>query len=704
MATRVYLADLRYNSSGVLANDAMPLGIAYMKSVMDRDLPEVESQVFAYPDRLLAALRTTPPDVLMFTNYVWNESLGHFLAARVKEMRPETLIVMGGPNLPLEPERQIAYLRAHPELDIYALGEGDFLATELVRRFLDAGKSIERMADKDLPSCVYRRGGEVLRQPIWDRHKELNDLPSPWLTGVQDKFFDGRLAPMIETNRGCPFTCTFCVEGTRYHTKVHNFSKERVREEIMYIGRRIRELSPEIRAIYITDSNYGMFERDVEISEWLGEARKLYGWPTFIDATTGKNRPDRVIRSLEKTSGALVLYQAVQSLDERVLKNIKRQNIKLQAYEQLRIHLSGRGMRSGSDLILGLPGESLQSHLHAIEQLIDTGVVQMHNFQAMMLRGSEMEMEQSRAEFQFQTRFRGLPRNHAEFEGRRVLETEEIVIATADLPYEDYLTARKYHLVCSVFWSEGRFESAADFAGKFGVKRWEWLRAMLPAMENSRGPVRQLLDDFVGETKDELFPSREACVEFYTQPGNFERLANGEIGDNLIYKYRSLSNFAYWPEICETAMRGTLEMLIAKGALDEVPDLEHFWSDYRKYVELRHTSGTTAKDILQPARGTFAYDIDSWVQAGMPTNPLPFRLPVPQEFEFRLTEESEEELRAALSVWPTTTRGLARILLRLRTCWQIRQAVRCVPDVDFPAMATIETSQMLDGSAAQSDD
>ena len=60
MSTRVYLADLRHNYSGMLANDCMPLGVGYMKAVIDRDLPEAEARLFAYPDKLLAALETQP--------------------------------------------------------------------------------------------------------------------------------------------------------------------------------------------------------------------------------------------------------------------------------------------------------------------------------------------------------------------------------------------------------------------------------------------------------------------------------------------------------------------------------------------------------------------------------------------------------------------------------------------------------------------
>ncbi len=672
MNTTVYLADLRYNS-GVLANDAMPLGVSYMKAVMDRDLPEVRSRVFAYPDRLLAALRSEPPDGLMLSNYMWNELLGQHFAKIAKQIRPDMLVLMGGPNISLEPERQIAFFSTVPQLDVYVLGEGDFLATEMVRRFLNAGKSIKKMREGDLPSCLYRRpDGEVVRQPAWDRHNELDEIPSPWLTGVQDGFFDGKLAPLIETNRGCPFSCTFCVEGTRYHTKIHNFTKERVREEIMYIGRRIMQVSPQMRVLYIADSNYGMFERDAEISGYLGQAQKLFGWPTFIDATTGKNRPERIIKSLEQTSGALVLYQAVQSMDENVLRNVKRQNIKLEAYEQLQVHLRGRGMRSGSDMILGLPGESLQSHLGGIERLIDTGVTQMHNFQAMMLKGSEMETQESRDMFQFKTAYRLLPKNFDVFDDIKVMEVEEIVVCTATLPFEDYITARKYHLVCSTLWNDGWFEVPVAYAARFGAKRSEWLHAMLAAMEKETGAVRQLLQDFVYETVHELFPTREACVAYYCQPQNFERLQRGEIGDNLMYKYRAIASFYLWPEICAMAMNATKELLVQRGAREIVPNFDVFWAAFARYTELKHAHGRDAGQILAPVQDEMGYNLPEWVKAGVPQDPSPYQLPQRETFEFRLSDEGARELQAALTVWPTTTKGLSKVVVRLRTGWQVR--------------------------------
>ena len=85
---KVYLGDLRYDYSGILANDCMPLGIAYMKAVMDReDLDrEIDSRLFVYPDRLADAIRREPPDVLMLSNYVWNEALSLYFVRLAKQV------------------------------------------------------------------------------------------------------------------------------------------------------------------------------------------------------------------------------------------------------------------------------------------------------------------------------------------------------------------------------------------------------------------------------------------------------------------------------------------------------------------------------------------------------------------------------------------------------------------------------------------
>jgi radical SAM superfamily enzyme YgiQ (UPF0313 family) len=677
MSASVYLADLRYNYSGALANDCMPLGVAYMKAVMDRDLPDVRSRLFVYPDRLIDAIKHAPPAVLMLTNYCWNERLSLHLARLAKKLRPDTLTVLGGPNIPIEEERQVAYVAAHPQIDVYVRGEGDFLAAEIVRKFLDAGGSLARLGRDEVPSSVYRRpDGTVHLTPMWARQGAIDEIPSPWLTGIQDEFFDGKLAPIIETNRGCPFSCTFCVQGINWYTKVHYFDKDRIKEEIEYIARRITQLSPSQGTLRIADSNYGMFERDVELSAHIGKMMKLYGYPKFIDATTGKNRPDRIIRSVEQASGALVVYQAVQSLDENVLKRIKRQNIQLKAYEQMHVLMRGRGLRSNSDLILCLPGETLETHLNGCRQLLDAGTHQVTNFQLMMLKGSELETLESRRECAFESRFRVLPKNFGMYDGEKVFDIEEIVVSTDTISFDDYVQARKYALASAAFWHDNVFEDVFQFAQLRGLKRSQFWDALVPAMENATGPVREYLDGFVAETIGELFPSQEACVEFYSRDENFARLMDSDIGDNLMHKYRAMASFYIWPDICQTAMDTMKRLLVDRHIDREIADFDEFWSNFHRYVACKHAYGRSVEEILAPRRAVLSYDLDRWTGDGMPADLLPYRLPQPAEFTFRLSDEARQALAAALEVWTPTLKGLAKMVTRIKVVWQVHECER----------------------------
>ncbi len=676
---KIYLGDLRYDYSGTLANDCMPLGVAYMKAVIDREDTDrdFDARLFVYPMKLAEAIRREPPDVLMLTNYVWNEQLSHYFFRLAKAANPNVLTVMGGPNISLEPERQRAYLERHPHLDLYVLGEGDFLAYEIVRSFHTFGLSHDKLTEAGIASSVMRMpDGTALYRELMPRHSVVAEIPSPFLAGTQDEFFDGRLAPMIETNRGCPFTCTFCVQGTRYYTKGHNSPVDRIKEEILYIARRIKQYSPNMGTLRIADSNYGMFERDIEISEYIGQMQKDYGWPTFIDATTGKNMAERIIKSVEKVGGALVLYQAVQSLDEDVLRKVKRQSIKLDTYKALEVHMRGRGLRSVSDLILGLPGESLATHLKGLHHLLDTNIHQMHNFQAMMLKGAEMESLEARDMFKFDTRFRVLPKNFGVYGGEKVFDVEEIIVATDTLPFDDYLTCRKWHLVSSVFWNDQWFEDVVRFVRSLGVKNSEWWAAMLPALEHGGPEVKGFLDDFVGETVGELFPTREACIAFYSRDENFERLQRGEIGDNLMYRYRAIASFFLWPQICACAMQATRTLLLQRGLVQPGTAFDAFWGDFSAYVLHKHAGAPERETLLAPVTVTMQHDIAGWLAEPELADPMAWRLEAPAPFVFSLSDEARRELDAALSVWTLHIKGLTKMVTRINVAWQVRSCQR----------------------------
>ena len=112
---------------------------------------------------------------------------------------------------------------------------------------------------KPIEGCISRKKDATYQFSPSMRTAELDNIPSPYLTGILDKFFDGKLSPMIQTNRGCPFSCSFCVDGSPEVMKVNNFSIERVNSEINYIATHVPE---ETRSMFIIDLNFGMIPRD----------------------------------------------------------------------------------------------------------------------------------------------------------------------------------------------------------------------------------------------------------------------------------------------------------------------------------------------------------------------------------------------------------------------------------------------------------
>lgn len=672
----IYFADLRHNYQGITSTDAMPLGIAYMKSVLDKEKPEVNSELFAYPDELEDRLKKQSPDVLFLTNYMWNENLSLHFAKWTKIANPKTLVVMGGPNFPIEDHRKIDFFDSiYPYVDIYATGEGDFYASYIVKKFMHSDLSIHKLLKEELHSSIYKLNKEkTVVTEILPRIKNLDDIPSPWLSRILDKFFDGKMAPLYETNRGCPFTCTFCVQGTKWYQNINVFSLERIREDIHYIGKKIFEKCPEQKLLRIADPNFGMYNRDVEISSYLGETQKLYNWPLIIDATTGKNRADNIIKSIEQVNGALVMYQAVQSLDDEVLSNIKRDNIKLKSYEDVQIYIRGRGLKSSSDLILGLPGETLKSHLTSLKKLINSGTNRLNNFQSMMLKGAEFESENERQKFGFKTKYRLVPKNLGIYFGEKVFDTDEIIVESKTLSFDDYLVSRKYHFIISLFWNESKFEKVIEYLNLKGFENWDFIQIIysyLEKDENSKFNI--LLNSFINETHNELFDSKEDLKRFYENDLNFNRALNSEIGDNLIYKYRALACFWYWEDTCKVVFESIKEKLLElKYDNKNIYVFEDFIEDWKKYMIYSQSFGSNIDELLSEKTVSFNYNIPLWLKEFDDIDFDKYKFKNKQKFRFSISNTNLHNLSGALKIWNYSLKSLPMFVRRIHNSWRER--------------------------------
>ena len=232
---KIYLGDLTYTTV-TLATEAFPLNVGYVASYCKKLFgDDVEITLFKYIDEIDKAVNENPPDILGLSNYCWSHNVSYEIFKMCKKTNLNVVTIWGGPNFPIDFPSQKKFMERYKEVDIYVPTEGEIGFSNIVEKALTAQSKNtlrEKVLNDSIPSCITKLNSGKLEFAFSDnRIKALDDIPSPYLTGILDEFFDGKLAPMIQTNRGCPFSCTFCVDGSDDVNQVNQFTTKRVDDE-----------------------------------------------------------------------------------------------------------------------------------------------------------------------------------------------------------------------------------------------------------------------------------------------------------------------------------------------------------------------------------------------------------------------------------------------------------------------------------------
>lgn len=606
----VYLCDLRHRTI-TLTPDAMPLGIGFLAAYAAKVMgAEVEVRLFAYAEDLEEALRHARPDVLGMTNYCWNYALQCRMLGHAKALYPDLLTVMGGPNISLDLDAEERRLRQTPGLDVYVLHEGEQAFADLLVRYDKAGLDKTKLYQDPISSAIFvdPASHQIVRGNPIPRLRQLDEIPSPYLTGLMDQFFDGAFSPMIQTNRGCPFSCTFCVEGISYMTKVNKVSTGRVREELRYIAERT-DLG---QALQISDSNFGMFAGDQETARAILELQQEKGWPKFVVATTGKNNKEAILSVLEILGGSMMMTNSVQSMDDRVLTNIKRSNIKLGTYAAVQQEVRARNLQSYTEVIVGLPGETKESLIRGVRELLESGTHHISLYQLMLLEGTELNQRAQREQHGFETRFRSLARNFGRYAGEPVFELEEVVVSTNTLSFDDYLECRKLQLFLEIYHREELFKELLEYVKQNGVSVGMYIMALLGRIDEAPGEVRLLFADYVLEAKNELFVSPEEALNVLKS--NYEKIASQDIGGNLLQKYSALGWFKALDPILQYGIQcaETLVMAQRRQAGQASEEVRRELSAIKQYLLSMIINILDIANQLQDMIVPLEYDIERW--------------------------------------------------------------------------------------------
>ena len=668
---RVYLCDLTHDSI-ILVSDTIPINVGFIGSYakkLFRD--DIEVSLFKYPMAAIDAIKHAPPDIIGLSDYSWNSNLSEYVAGVAKAVNPNALTVMGGTNFPHQPDQQQQRMVRRPNTDIHTVFEGETAFANIITRALAARDGDGKVLDRPIDGSVFiapetRADAEpvLIRGEQPARIRMLDDIPSPYLNGMLDGFFDGRMTPFIETNRGCPFKCSFCHTGADYFQKINNFSTERIRDEIAYIGPKMAERG--IVNLHIADTNFGMFPRDREICEALYEAQQKYGWPLQVMATTGKNNKERVIEITGRLGAMFSVNMSVQSMDATVLDNIKRSNIKIDHYVAVNRHLRDTGRATKAELIIGLPGETRQSFIRGVEQVIEAGVSSTTIYTLMLLHGTEFKSPEYRKKFGIKGKFRIVPLNFGEYAGAKVFDYEEVCIENKDMSFTDYVYLRGFALLVEALLNGRPFEEFFLYAGTLGVSRTRFLQRLYDNLADAPATVRAVMADFLDETQSELWDSEAALVAHYQQPENYARLVRGDVGGNLIYKYKAKSvafTSTEWIDFLANQTRQlATEKLVSGPALDqallEISSLERFCRN--------KVAGLLDVDAdLDDIEDTFDFDIANWLKANEETPLAVYTCKAPIRYRFHYTKDQLITREDQVKRDGTDVNALSKIVTRI---------------------------------------
>lgn len=677
---RVWLADLTHTGLGAqsLGVDTFPLAIGCIATYAEtKILFNNPIRLFRYPEKLAYALtQEGMPDVIGFSNFVWNSELALAMARRIKELNPNTVIVMGGPSYPLELQRQETFLRSHPEVDFYIVHEGEVAFVNLLNSLMSCGMDAEKVKQgARLPSVhAVDKNGRFLPAPVLaERLSDLDQIPSPYTTGKLDEFFDGRLWPLIQTKRGCPFTCMYCTEGNGYYNKIVKFSVDSVRAEIEYIGKKMSIVRAQggRSDLYIGDSNFGMYEEDLEIAKALARSYKLYGWPDHINTSTGKNQKQRILETARIVEGRIVLSGSVQSLDPVVLENIKRRNISADELMMLAQEARNVDANSYCEVILGLPGETKESHFQTLRTAVTAGFNKVIPYQLMILWGSELANQEILTKYGMELRSRVLPRAfgiyNVENERMAVADIEDICVATHSMSYQDYVECRIMHLVITIFYNDIVFGTVLKALKANELPVFRWLELILETIPQT--DLEYLFEDFRRHTETELWKNRKDLESSIQKPSTIERYIKGEIGFNLLYTFKARALTQYVQSMV-SIVQNAVKRLCSETCRLEI-ELAHFFDAVIRWDAARMAN--IVKNLDHEVMETFPYDILRFTADETPQEINHYVCPHPLEWRFDLTEEQKDYVQRNLKIFGDDATGIGRFLSNAHTKQLLRR-------------------------------
>lgn len=406
-----------------------------------------------HPSQLLQRLDN--PTICGFSCYVWNEKYCLTIAKMIKQQWPKCIIVFGGPQTNSQ-------MLLSGFIDSLILSEGEENFLELLRAHIN-----------NLP----------LKQLYEKRRMEQLEIPSPYLTGVFDKILAENPKALwsmtFESNRGCPYSCTFCDWGGLTYSKVKRFELDRIKQELEWA------VDKPITYLICADANFGIFkDRDLEIAKIIRDIADR-GNIDSVNLQYAKNST-QIVFEIARTLGSLSrgITVSVQSTNDDTLSEIKRKNMDINNVQNLMKLSEQYGVTTYTEVILGLPMETLESWKQGFADILEMGQHDsLDMWFAQLLRNSELAQPESRKKYGIKSIIsKDYMPLYNEDDYREIEEEIELVQSTNTMSVHDMVEGYMYGWMIIHFHISGYSQIIAKYLRSKNIgwrnyydKMWEML-------------------------------------------------------------------------------------------------------------------------------------------------------------------------------------------------------------------------------------
>jgi anaerobic magnesium-protoporphyrin IX monomethyl ester cyclase len=405
------------------------IAIRYLKAYAQ---PEFDIQLTEYTIKdpvmnIVSDLIQKNPDVIGFSCYIWNIEETIKVVKMIKKINPSIHIVVGGPEVTYDVHDWMVNV---PEFDFIVIGEGEETFKQLLHELDGEHQFIS------VPGISYRMDNLIKINP--QRNKlDLKALPSPYRFKEDLPHLPKRVS-YIETSRGCPFSCQFCLSsievGVRY------FDREKVKDDIRYLMANGAKTIKFVDRTFNISRSYAM-----EMFQFLIDEH-IPGTVFQFEITADIMRPE-VIEFLNQHApeGLFRFEIGVQSTNDYTNELVMRKQNFEKLTRTVTLVKNGGKIDQHLDLIAGLPEEDYSSFKKTFNDVFELRPEELQLGFLKMLRGTGVRLSAEKHNYIY------MDNSPYEILGNNVLS------------FQDIIRIKQVEDVLEKYWNDHRMDQTVEY-------------------------------------------------------------------------------------------------------------------------------------------------------------------------------------------------------------------------------------------------